>query len=337
MSACAVATLHAGLEALFCVLCPDCSDSSNAAHASVGSGDAGMAPSAYGARAGMWNELQARIVAKHLRGKHVEVRADVGEMLQLRLQPLLQAWLAASRHPALPPNVSICVVHLMVLLGFEPLAQQRSALPRGGWGTVVGGRGGIAGGGTWEGVVQEWDLLGAACMVLSQRSAGVMSQAHGRKCMPAIDMRCAQLLVQSPTLPAAAPVWGHVNVCRTCSARLLRCLVETWQEDEEAEGERGCAAEKDGQMHNMRGGRVRGRDLKCGGTGVRGHPPLLRLVILSSHKLVIAKAKAKRYAARRAPAARRGLVPAVNRPCTECRTPTNWGLHESLFVGSNAI
>ena len=149
-----------------------------------------------------------------------------------------------SQAPSVPPSLYIGITQLLVLLSTDPLAcSEQAVLPsvaeasrvasqEGGevWARRIcerqreedeGGNCRKASERSWEEMVKTLCAVGGACMVLSRRSAALMVQEQARAAsMPAIHAKCVRLLLQCPTLPVAAPLWAHVNVCQVvcCAA-----------------------------------------------------------------------------------------------------------------------
>lgn len=135
----------------------------------------------------------------------------------------------------LPRCLAVYVAHIIAILGIDS-----RAVPAEGGGPV-GGEGEVQEPAAdlapprqmgpsvlWEDMVQEFHQTGVRCLVLSKRTAARMGDAPEGDALLPIDAKCVKMLLDCPTLSVAAPLWAHVNVCRTCSSLVLQHLQSAW-------------------------------------------------------------------------------------------------------------
>ena len=219
----AVKMLRLCLQTLLRMLCPDLGSDASWAHAE-------------GENVAMPQDLTGMITYKHLQGLNVEARPEIVEIVRALVLPRAQVWCQVANSRFLPICCSVEMTHMLVLLTIDPLMLQIDAAPGAGAETSDRLCLSVPDDRAWEDVVKALSLVGGGCLVLSRRSAAVMTRAAPQQRMRAVDPRCAALLIKCPTLPVAAPLWAHINICQTCSAVLLRLLRREWQEEDDEHG-----------------------------------------------------------------------------------------------------
>ena len=150
----------------------------------------------------------------------------------------------------MPACLSVYLTHIMVILSVDPLAVevqgleeedgQAAARPlpsRAAAGSIAASAPGPL---LWHDMVHEFYTLGARCMVLARRTTAYMAKPPAGERLLPVDDGCVRLLVSCPTLRMSSPLWAHVNVCRTCSSRVLRHLQLAWQARDAAAGQRSA-------------------------------------------------------------------------------------------------
>jgi len=216
-------TLRLALQTLLRMLCPDLGSDASWAHAE-------------GENVVMPQDLTGMITYRHLQGLNVEARPEMVEIVRALVLPRAQVWCQVANSRLLPICCSVEMTQMLVLLSIDPLLPQIDAA----LGANAEASNGLCLSDTddraWEDVVKALSLVGGGCLVLSRRSASVMTRAAPQQRMRAVDPRCAALLIKCPTLPVAAPLWAHINICQTCSAVLLRLLRREWQVEDEEHG-----------------------------------------------------------------------------------------------------
>lgn len=153
----------------------------------------------------------------------------------------------------------------MVILSMDPLAVEvqgaeedgQAAAPALPSRVAAASATGAAGALLWHDMLHEFYTLGARCMVLARRTTAYMAMPPAGERLLPVDDGCVRLLVACPTSRMSSPLWAHVNVCRTCSSRVLRLLQSTWQA-RDAAGRQGGAMCGEG----------------CGSDGAGGHSRL---------------------------------------------------------------
>ena len=220
--------------------------------------------------------LLALVLAQHLKGAAVKVRQTVAQELWPSVKEAVAAWMEAARHRAMPGCIAVYIRHIVVILEIDPLAVQMHTRVHMGVErpppTMPAPSLPPPPPALWENTVQEFHETGSRCLVLSKRTAGQMAKAAGGgDALLPMDERSIRMLLECPTLRVAAPLWAHVNVCRTCSALILAHLEAGWHGDVRVE-EGGAAHRKGagGGGQSPHSGRCLGVSAGAGGNGEGG-------------------------------------------------------------------